>query len=386
MNDRSLMWKNLWRKPVRTILLLITIMIGFTILATTLSFNRAATNFNTKPTRMVTLSKLNFTKTLPIAHYDRILHTDGVAAATHINWFGGYYREPQNFLAVFAIDPQTYFQVYGDDLQGVQPAQRDAFFRERTAMLVPEQLAQHWGWHVGQRIPLKSNIFTNRNTGDQTWEFVLVGTFPTPQGSSQTGTVLIHYDYFNETITFGRDRVGWVPFLTTSTTVNNQVAHTIDTRFANSADETSTQDEAAFNASFAAQRGNMTLVISLVVGAAFIAILLIVGTTMALAVRERTKEVGVMKTLGFPSSRVLGIVLGESLLLSLLGATLGVLIAAGMLKAMSSFTEGSGFAFGLTPDAVIWSGVVAAVLGFVTGFAPGFAAYRLKIIDALGRR
>jgi putative ABC transport system permease protein len=386
MNDRSLMWKNLWRKPVRTILLLITITIGFAILATTLSFNRAATDFNTKPTRMVTLSKINFTETLPIAHYDRIAHTEGVAAATHINWFGGYYREPQNFLVVFAIDPQTYFQVYGDDLQGVSPAQREQFFHERTGMLVPESLAQHWGWRVGQRIPLKSNIFTNRNTGDSTWEFTLVGTFPTPQGSSQTGTILMHYEYFNETITFGRDRVGWVPFLTTSSTLNNQVAHAIDARFANSADETSTQDEAAFNASFAAQRGNMALVISLVVGAAFIAILLIVGTTMALAVRERTKEVGVLKTLGFSSGRVLRMVLGESLLLSLLGAALGVAGAWGMLRVMSKFTEGSGFGFGLSTEAVVWSAIVAITLALVTGFAPAFSAYRLKIIDALGRR
>jgi putative ABC transport system permease protein len=385
MNDMMLMRKNLFRKPVRTILLIITIMIGFAILAATLSFNRAASTFNTLPTRMITLSKINFTESLPIAHYDRIARTEGVAVATHMNWFGGYYREQQNFLTVFAVDPETYFQVYAEDLQ-MDAAQRDAFFRERTAMLVPDQLAEHWGWRVGQRIPIKSNIFTNATTGDSTWEFVLVGTFPTPQGSSQTGAVLIHYDYFNETITFGRDHIGWVPFLTTSATVNDQVANAIDDRFANSADETSTQGEAAFNESFLAQRGNMALVISLVVGAAFIAILLIVGTTMTLAVRERTKEVGVMKTVGFSSMRVLRIVLGESLLLSLLGALLGILAAAGILSAMSQFTAGMGFTISLTAQAIVWSVLVAFALGAVTGLAPALSAYRMRIIDALGRR
>jgi putative ABC transport system permease protein len=386
MNDRSLMWKNLWRKPVRTILLMITITIGFAIFASTISFSSASSAFNTLPTRMVTLSKINFTESLPMAHYDRIRQTDGVLAATHMNWFGGYYREPQNFLAVFAIDPPTYFQVYGEDLRQLPEAQRQTFFADRTAMIVPEQLARHWGWRVGQRVPLNSNIFTNSSNGRQVWDFLLAGTFPTPQGSSQTGSVLIHYDYFNETRTFGRDRIGWVPFLTRSATENNQIAHRIDQRFANSPDETSTSDEKTFNESFAAQRGNLTLVISLVVGAAFIAILLIVGTTMALAVRERTKELGVLKTLGFSSGRVMRMVLGESVLISLFGATFGVLIAAGMLKLMSTQFEGSGFTIALTPIALIASVVVAIALGLVTAAAPAWGAYRMRIVDALGRR
>lgn len=386
MNDFALMRKNMWRKPVRTVLLIVTIMIGFAILATIISFSTASTNFNTLPTRMVTLSKINFTEALPMAHYDRIRQTEGVQVATHMNWFGGYYREPQNFLTVFAVDPETYFQVYSQDLAAMPAAQREAFFADRSSMIVPQQLADHWGWRVGQNIPLKSNIFTNRTNGQQVWQFKLVGTFPTPQGSSQTGAVLIHYNYFNETVTFGRDRIGWVPFLTTSASVNNQVAQRIDQRFANSADETSTQDEKAFNESFAAQRGDMTTVIILVVGAAFIAILLIVGTTMALAVRERTKEIGVMKTLGFSSGRVLRMVLGESVLISLFGAAFGVLIAAGLLTAMSQFTAGMGFAIGLTPDSMLWSVAAAIALGLVTGAAPALGAFRLTIIDALGRR
>lgn len=386
MNDFALMRKNMWRKPVRTVLLIITIMIGFAIFAATLSFSTASSNFNTLPTRMVTLSKISFTEALPMAHYERIRQTEGVAVATHMNWFGGYYREPQNFLAVFAVDPETYFQVYAEDLDDIPAATRDEFFNNQTSMLAPQQLAEHWGWRVGQRIPLRSSIFTNRTTDEQSWEFTLVGTFPTPQGSSQTGAILIHYDYFNETVNFGRDRIGWIPFLTTSAAVNNQVAQRIDQRFANSADETSTQDEATFNESFAAQRGDMTLVISLVVGAAFIAILLIVGTTMALAVRERTREVGVLKTLGFSSGRVLGMVLGESVLISIIGAALGLAVAAGLLFLVSQQFEGMGFTISLTPNALWLSAAVAIVLGLITGAAPAYGAYRLRIVDALGRR
>ncbi len=385
MNDLSLMSKNLWRKPVRTILLIISITVAFLILALMLSFNHALNAVNTLPTRMITLSKINFTETLPIAYYDRIANTEGVAAATHMNWFGGYYQEmPRGFLPVFAIDPQSYFRVYAEDLQ-VPENVREAFFDDRTAMLAAEPVAQRFGWLIGQRIPLKSNIFTNSTTGDSTWSFTLVGTIPTPPGSSQTGSVLIHYDYFNETITFGRDRIGWVPFLTTSAAINDQVAERIDTRFANSQDETSTQDEAAFNRSFAAQLGNIGLVVTLVVGAAFIAILLIVGTTMALAVRERTKEVGVMKTLGFSSARVLRLVLGESFLLSFLGAALGTGLAALLLGALAS-SGGGGPQISFAPIVLVWAVVVAAALGAATGLPPALQAYRMRIVDAFARR
>jgi putative ABC transport system permease protein len=384
MNDLLLMRKNLWRKPVRTTLLLISILIAFLLFGVLASFNQAFTNFRALPNRMVTLSKVNFTEPLPMAHFERISHMDGVLAATHMNWFGGYYREPQNILPTFAIDPQSYFQVYANDLHTLPAAERDAFFRDRTSMLVAEPVARQWGWHVGQRIPLNSNIFTNKTDGSHTWAFTLVGTIPTPEGSSQTNAVLVHYDYFNETVTFGRDRVGWIPFLTTSAAVNDRVSHAIDARFANSADETSTSDEASFNKAFTDQIGPIALIVTLVVSAAFVSILLIVGTTMALAVRERTKELGVMKTLGFSSGRILRIVLGESLLLSFLGAALGMLGAVGLLALLGS-RGGNVIHFATLPVLPI-AALIALALGLVTGLPPALAAYRMRIVDAFATR
>lgn len=387
MNDRSLMWKNMWRKPVRTSLLLVSILIAFLIFSVMVSFNQSFTSFKTQPNRMVTLSKVNFTESLPMAHYDRILHTDGVLAATHMNWFGGYYRDPRNFLPTFAVDPPTYFQVYHEDLTGVPAAAREQFFKERTAMLVAEPVAKKFGWRVGQRIPLNSNIFTNGSNNSHSWDFVLVGLIPTPEGSSQTGSVLIHYNYFNDTTTFSRDRVGWVPFLTTSATLNDRVAHAIDARFANSADETSTADEAAFNKQFTEQIGPIALIITLVVSAAFTAILLIVGTTMALAVRERTKELGVMKTLGFSSARVLRMVLGESLLLSFFGAALGMLLGAGLLVLLSNASGGNGPPIHFAVMPVLPLGIlIALLLGLITGLPPALSAYRMRIVNAFATR
>jgi len=387
MNDLTLMRKNLWRKPVRTTLLLISILIAFLLFGVLVSFNIAITDVRTAPNRMVTLSKINFTESLPIAYYDRVVHTDGVLAATHMNWFGGYYQDPRRgFLAVFAVDPNSYLRVYQDDLH-LTPQARETFLHERTALLVPRNIAERYNWRIGQHIPINSNIFTNGTDGSHVWDFTVAGIFETPDGNSQANSILIRYDYFNDTITFGRDRIGWISFLTTSASENDRVAHAIDTRFANSQDETSTQDAAAFNRSFAAQLGNIALVVTLVVGAAFIAILLIVGTTMALAVRERTKEVGVLKTLGFSSERVLQMVLGESLLLSVLGAALGMLAAAGVLYILSQANGGGGGGgIHLYPIVIGMSAAIALALGLITGLLPALSAYRMNIIEALGRR
>ncbi|MEQ1930691.1 MAG: ABC transporter permease [Parvularculaceae bacterium] len=384
MNDLVLMRKNLFRRPVRTILLIVSILIAFLIFSATMSFSKSITTFNSKPNRMVTVSKINFTESLPIAHYDKIARTEGVSVATHLNWFGGYYQDPvKGFMPVFAVDPETYYEVYKEDLPLAENV-KQAFFTERTAMLAAEPVAAKWGWKVGQKVPMNSNIFSQAD-GSHVWDFTLVGTFPTPPGSSQTGSVLVGYKYFNETISFGRDHIGWISFLTKSAALNDQVVNAIDQRFANSADETSTQDEAAFNKAFAAQLGNIGLVVTLVVGAAFAAILLIVGTTMVLAVRERTQEVGVMKTLGFTSGRVLRMVLGESLLLTLIGAGLGTGLAALALSLASGGSSG-GPPIYFDLSVIKWCVLIALAFGLVTGLLPAISAYRLKIIDALARR
>lgn len=385
MNDLFLMRKNLFRNKVRTTLLIVSIFIAFLIFSVMTSFTTSINNINSKPNRLVTISKINFTEVLPMAHYDKIARTEGVAIATHLNWFGGYYQDPvKGFMPTFAVDPRTYYEVYKDDLPLSEDA-KNAFFTERTAMLAPVSVAERYGWKIGQKVPLNSNIFSKAD-GTHSWDFTLVGTFETPPGSSQTGSILINYDYFNETITFGRDRIGWVALLTTSPAMNDQVANAIDARFANSSDETKTQDEAAFNKAFMAQLGNIGLVVSLVVGAAFAAILLIVGTTMALAVRERTKEIGVMKTLGFSSRRIVRMVLGESLLLASIGAALGVGVAALLLSAMAGGSGSSGPPIYFAPAVIKWVVLIALALGLVTGLLPAISAYRLRIVDALGRK
>jgi putative ABC transport system permease protein len=385
MNELFLIFKNLFRRKLRAALMLVSILIAFLIFGVLAGFERA---FNAgedvaAADRLMVVNKINFTQPLPIAYYNRVRSVEGVRQVTHLNWFGGYYREPKNFLIVLAVEPETYMAVYDDQI-AIQPAARQAFVRERSGALVGEAMLKKWGWKVGDRVPIMSNIFTQRN-GSRTWDFTIVGTFVGRKPQVDTNFMVFQYQYFNETQNLGRDFIGWMALNTTSPSVNERVAKGIDEMFANSMHETSTDTEKVFNKAFAAQLGNIALIVALVVGAAFATILMIVGNTMVMAVRERTREIGVLKTLGFTGGRILRLVLGESVLLALLGGLPGIglawLFAAAMETRVGNFIPG----FAVTPGIALTAVVLMLAFGIATGLIPALNAMRLKIATALGR-
>ena len=385
MNDLVLIGKNLFRKKLRAGLMLVSILIAFLIFGVLAGFERA---FNAgedvaAADRLVVVNKINFTQPLPIAYFNRVRGVEGVKQVTHFNWFGGYFQEPKNFLVVMAVDPETYTQVY-DDQVAIPADARQAFVRERTGALVGENMLAKWGWKVGDRVPIMSNIFT-QNNGSRTWDFTIVGTFKGRKPQIDTNFMVVQYEYFNETKNLGKDMIGWMALNTTSPSANDRVMKAIDQMFANSFYETSTDTEKAFNKAFAAQLGNIALIVALVVGAAFATILLIVGNTMAMAVRERTREIGVLKTLGFSGARILRLVLGESVLLALLGGLPGIalatLFAAAMETSVGNFIPG----FAVTPGIALTGVALMLMLGLATGLIPAINAMRLNIATALGR-
>jgi len=385
VNDLVLIGKNLFRKKLRAGLMLVSILIAFLIFGVLAGFERA---FNAgedvaAADRLVVVNKINFTQPLPIAYFNRVRGVEGVKQVTHFNWFGGYFQEPKNFLVVMAVDPETYTQVY-DDQVAIPADARQAFVRERTGALVGENMLAKWGWKVGDRVPIMSNIFT-QNNGSRTWDFTIVGTFKGRKPQIDTNFMVVQYEYFNETKNLGKDMIGWMALNTTSPSANDRVMKAIDQMFANSFYETSTDTEKAFNKAFAAQLGNIALIVALVVGAAFATILLIVGNTMAMAVRERTREIGVLKTLGFSGARILRLVLGESVLLALLGGLPGIalatLFAAAMETSVGNFIPG----FAVTPGIALTGVALMLMLGLATGLIPAINAMRLNIATALGR-
>src|SRR5262249_6845676 len=183
----------------------------------------------------------------------------------------------------------------------------------------------------------------------------------------------------------GKDTIGWMILQTTSPSLNDRVAKAVDQMFANSSAETSTDTEKAFNKAFAAQFGNIALIVELVVGAAFVTILMIVGNTMALTVRERTREIGVLKTLGFSGTRILSLVLGESVLLALLGGIPGLVLAALATTALRRSLANVAPSFAVTPGIAVLGVALMLALGIFTGIIPALNAMRLKIATALGR-
>jgi putative ABC transport system permease protein len=321
---------------------------------------------------------------MPIAYFNRVRAVDGVRQVTHANWFGGYYQDPKNFLMTLAIEPATYFDVYRSELD-IPPEQLQAFITDRSSAVIGESMARKWGWKVGDRVPVASNIFTQRSNGSHTWDFTIAGIVKGKAEQVSTDFLLFQYAYFDETRSFGKDTIGWLILQTNSPENNDRVAKTIDAMFANSTAETSTDTEKAFGKAFAAQFGNIALIVFLVVGAAFVTILMIVGNTMALSIRERTREIGVLKTLGFSGPRILRMVLSESVLLALLGGLPGLAIAALITIALRVSLANIAPAFAVSPVIALEGIALMIALGLFTGVIPALNAMRLKIATALGR-
>lgn len=380
----GLVWKNAWRKKIRTSLTMLSVLVAFLLFAllSAIGYAFKAGEDVAAADRLVVIHKISLINPLPIAYQQRIASTPGVEAVTHASWFGGYYQDPQNQFAQFPVDPETYFALYPE--LNIADEQLEAFRRNRIAALVGEELATQYGWEVGDRIPIQATIWTQAD-GGRTWEFELVGTFSTDDPRGSTAYMLFGYDYFEEARAFGKGTVGWYILRVAEGASPVEVADAIDSQFANSPNETETSTEAAFAVSFAKQFGNIALIVQLILGAVFFTLLLVAGNTMSQSVRERISELAVLKTLGFTDRAVLGIVLSESILImamgGLLGLGLGWLVVSGLAQQMGAFLPG----IYLTSQAI---GVAVAIMvgaGVLAGIFPAVKAMRLTIVDALAR-
>ena len=385
MNQALLVAKNLSRRKLRTALMLVAIFIAFFLYGALECLNRAfhSSESSAAADRLITVNRINFTMPLPVNYAGRIQQVKGVTAVTYQSWFGGYFQDPREPLFMFAVDPESYLAVYPS--MQMPPEQRRAWLSNRTALAVGRAAAAKYHWKVGDRIPIFSNIYI-RKDGGRAWEFDVAAIYTYPDDSAREGQLLMHHDYFDETVSFGRDQVNMIMFTTASTRLNDPVAKAVDALFANSEAETTTDTAAAFNRAFVAQFGNIALIITLVVTTAFAAILMIVGNTMVMSVRERTREIGVLKTLGFRGTTILAHVLAESLLLAVVGAMLGLAAATVAVAVGARFIQGFGSNMHMSA-AVIFGGLGWAILlGLVTGAIPAWSGMRLQIATALGRR
>lgn len=352
MSMFGLVLRNVRRGWFRNLLLMLSIVIAYVLFGTLTAFERAySSSADFGVSRMITANKLNFTRPLPMSHFRAVKELDGVGRASFATWFGGYYREPRNSLHTLAVDPRSYLAVYGDDL-AMTEAERSSFIQDRASILVGQSLANRFGWRVGDQVPIINRRIA-RADGSQSWGFRVAGVFKGATAQIDTTFLYIHYQLLNEARASDRDTIGWIVTAPAGGQDPVAMGAAIDEMFQTSSERTTTDTERSFAQTFVAQFGDLALVTMLILGAAFFSLLVIVASTTALVIQRRTREIGILKAIGFSHARVLALLIGESLCVILAAGVAGLAIAAFVVDgAADSITQ---IAPGMTVSPSIWA-------------------------------
>ena len=384
MKFLGLVWHSLWRKRIRTSLTILSVIVAFLLFALLSAVGAAFTGGGamTGAERLVVIDKITLINPLPVSYQNRIAALPGVASVTRQWWFGGYYQDPRQQFPQFPVDVENYLDVYPEIV--IPEDQLQALLENRTGAVVGKELAEVYGWKVGDRIPIHSTIYPKKD-GNHSWEFDIEAIFDTTDPKGSTVAMMFRDDYFMETNAYGDGFVGWYTLRLADGADAVELSNAIDDMFANSSSETETSNEAAFAASFAQQFGNIALIVQLILGAVFFTLLLVAGNTMSQSVRERISELAVLKTLGFQDGTVLRIVLTESILVMVIGGVIG--LALGAWAAMFVEQQLAGWIGGvvITPTILGLAVLFMFAAGVLAGLFPALKAMRLTIVDALAR-
>lgn len=324
--------------------------------------------------RLVVVNKVSIIQPLPLSYRDRLARIPGVTQVTFANWFGGVYQDERNFFPQFAIDRETYRQMFPEFV--IPDDQWQAFLADREGCIVGEALAERFQWKVGDRIPLKGTFFSGM------WEFNIRGTYRGSRPQDDTTQFWFRWDSLDERRSFQKGFVGWYTVRIADPDDAVRAIKAIDEGFANSPWETKTDTEKAFAASWVKQMGNIELLLLSVGGVVFFTLLLVTGNTMAIAVRERIRELAVLKAVGFSDGFVLVLILAETMLVAAVGGGAGLALAK--LFTLRGDPTGGLLPFFYLPLNVIALGfALAMVMGLMAGLLPALSAMRLRVIDAL---
>jgi putative ABC transport system permease protein len=327
--------------------------------------------------RLVVIGRTSMMQPLPITYLSRLTRVPGVRDAAHATWFGGVYQDARNFFPQFVIVPEDWRRMYPEYV--VDPAQWSGFLSDRQGCVIGAKLAQRFGWAVGSRIPLKAPGYL----GGGSWDFNVRAIYRgTRQGDDETQLWLRHDYFYEKAPQYWQGIVGWYVVRVARADQALSVARAIDAEFGNSASETRTQTESAFAAGFVQQMGNIEFLLLAIGGVVFFTLLLVTGNTMAIAVRERTGELAVLKAIGFSDRFVLGLVLAESLLIAAIGGALGLWLAHAVTQ--QDITSGLILLY-LPPVALAGGAAFAIGTGVLAGLLPAVGAMRLNVASALRR-
>ena len=379
MKYLPLIWANLMRRKVRTVFTILSVFIAFMLFGLLGAVDHAFTGGVelAGADRLMVMNKVGLIDAMPLGYEDRIASVPGVAVVTLQDWAGAYFQDPRQQITGFAVDPPSFLDVH-QEMQ-LPPAQRQTWLDDKTGVIIGAALVKKYHWTVGDHVPLRSNIWRDKE-GNSTWDVNVDGVYT----GGEDDFLLMHYKYLNDKRAFRNNQANMFVLRVSDPSRLGAISSDIDALFANSDAETKTQTEKAFLQGFAAQLGNIGKIVTGIVTAVLFSMLLVIANTMAQSIRERTSELAVLKALGFSRRGIGSMVLGESLLVTVLGGLLGLgfgAMVAGGLGASLPFLQDFH-----TPPASLGVGILLMLLlGFLAGLMPAAQAMRLQVAAALRR-
>ena len=380
-----LIWAGLWRKPMRTVLTLLSIVVAFMLYGTlhgvTSSFDDVIDTMG--DTRLRVQSRVNIIESMPLAYLPRIESVPGVEGVGYYQALVAYYQDPRNQIQVGAVGLDGFLDVYPEIV--VPDEQREAMSRTRTGAIVGKDLAAARGWNVGDRVTLRSQIFTHAD-GSDVWDFDVVGIYELSGAFADFAAqeMYVHFDYFDEARVQAPGMVLLYFVAIDDVDQSAEIAEAIDALFLNSSFETQTLNEKDWVRNQIARIGDIDFFVNAIIGAVFFTLLFLTGNTMWQSVRERVPELAVLKTYGFGNATIVGLVAAESLLLCLTAAGIGLVIAATVFPAIY---RSMGIGSIPLPPSVIALGIgIGVLVAVVSALPPAWLAQRLNVVDALAGR
>jgi putative ABC transport system permease protein len=386
MKYLPLVLRNLLRRKVRTTFTILSIVVAFLLFGFLMTV-RAAFAMGVDlagADRLMVIHRVSIIQPLPQSYGPKIRATPGVTDLTHANWFGGYYQNPNNFMANMAVDPESWLRMYPEF--EMPEEQKKAWIADRAGAVVGIDTAKKCGWKVGDHVPLISPIY--RKPDNSPWDFTIRGIYDSSKKGVDKTQFFFQYNYMNEALRAAKvgfaDIIGWYVFRVEDPSTADQLAKRVDAMFENSNAETKTATEKAFISEWGKQVGDIGSIMIAITAVVMGFILFVAGNAMAQSIRERTNELAVLKTLGFGDGKILAIVLLESCAIALIGGAIGLGLAS-LIIAQGDPTGGMLPIYYLPPRDLVFGIALVIVLGLATGLLPAVQASRLKIVDALRR-
>ncbi|HEX6802941.1 MAG TPA: FtsX-like permease family protein [Terriglobales bacterium] len=373
--------KNAFRNKRRSLLTILSIAFPLLLLSFLMSLWRAFYGNDLRSDasnqRLIVRHKVSLTNFLPMSYEEKIRAIPGVTHIVPMSWFQGIYKneKPENFFARFGTNPDEFFDIYTE--LSIPPEQLEAWKKDRAGAVCDETLAKKYGWKIGDRIIIQGDIYPIR------LELTLRGIF---HAKLPNDALYFNWKYVEKGVSFANGHAGLFGLMVDSPKDVDGVSKAIDAAFANAPEPVKAETEKAFGLNFINMLGNVKAFILIISSAAVFTILLVSGNTMAMSIRERTREVAVLKTLGFQRRTILGIFIGEAVSISLIGGIAGTLIAAVALAGASHAPQvGNLFTFALHEwrftAPVAWG--VAILAGFLSSAIPAYGAARTGIVEGL---